>query len=86
MNPGLLCFLCCFLLGLHFLQVGLDEVVQPEAFSVLQVLHHEVGELVDVPRCLQHILRGQHCAVNLQHLKMRVEISTIGIEVSTNTK
>ena len=38
------------LVGCQLLQEGLDQVVQAEAFSVLQVLHHEVGETLHVPR------------------------------------
>ena len=48
----------CFLLGLHFLQVSVDEVVQSKALSVLQVLHHEISELVNVAGSLQHRLWG----------------------------
>ena len=45
--PGLLTGL---LVCRQLLQVGLDQVVQPETLAVLLVLYHEVGETLHVTR------------------------------------
>ena len=53
------------LIGAHLLQGRLDEVIQPEALSIFQVLHHQVGKALNVSRGCQDRLRCQHRAIHL---------------------
>lgn len=79
------------LLGLlrQLLQKVLQQMVQPEALAVLQILHHQIGEAVHMARSLQHWLGCQNRAVYLQHLLLKHKelaprVQNVGLECTAH--
>ncbi|GKT53876.1 hypothetical protein ColTof3_01215 [Colletotrichum tofieldiae] len=52
----------------------LDEVIGTQDIAVLGVLAHPVGELVDVARGLEDLVRGQDGGVDLEHVLLEDEV------------
>jgi hypothetical protein len=52
----------------------LDQVVGTQNLASLGVLAHEVGELVDVARGLEDVVRGDHSALELLHALLTDEV------------
>ncbi|GKT46694.1 uncharacterized protein ColSpa_06875 [Colletotrichum spaethianum] len=56
------------------LEYVLDEVVGTQDVAVLGILAHPVGELVDVARGLEDLVRGQDGGVDLEHVLLEDEV------------
>ena len=57
----------------YLFEMRLDEMIEPEAFSVDLVLDHEVGKLVNMTGSLKNSFRRQHRTIDLQHLNKTVK-------------